>query len=122
MITGTIEDAVRAGKISRQRLGGLPPRQDANGAATIIPAAREQLDRLSAELGDLCIVAWLQYGAGLRASEALAVHKSNSPASQLARASRAADRRVAVCARSIRYVMAIARLANSLARLTVRRS
>jgi hypothetical protein len=68
-----VTEAQRSGKISSHRLGGLGMRQSVTGEATIIPATSAQLNKLTAELGDLGIAAWIQYGSGLRPSEALAV-------------------------------------------------
>jgi integrase len=73
VITGAMDAAVAAGKISSHRLGGLKVTRPAPAPATITPATTAQLAALADGLRELGLTVWLMRGAGLRVSEALAV-------------------------------------------------
>jgi integrase len=74
VVTGAIEAAKRAGKISAHNLDGLSIETNPVQAAEIIPATAKQIGTLRAELlpADQLIID-LMYGLGLRIGEALAV-------------------------------------------------
>lgn len=73
VVTGALDAAVLAGKISNHRLAGLVVRRPATAAATIRPATMAQLDALAGGLRELGLTVHLMRGCGLRISEALAV-------------------------------------------------
>jgi integrase len=78
VITGPCDEAVRAGRIAKHRLGGLSVRKDAQEPAVIIPATKAELAKLADGLRpELHLLVWLMLGCGLRISEALAVSLSN---------------------------------------------
>lgn len=75
VIIGSCDEAVRAGRIGRHRLGGLSVRKDAQEPAVIIPATKEQMTKLAEGLRpELALIVWLMRGCGLRISESLAVN------------------------------------------------
>jgi len=78
VITGTLDEAVRAARLPRHRLDGIrliinsraPDRSD------FVFPTRSQIETLAAGLRpDLRLTVWLMRGCGLRISEALAVRK-----------------------------------------------
>lgn len=74
VILGTIREAMRAGRISSNRLEGLEVRRDADRKADIIPATEAQLRILAdCQRPEFALLIWLMRGCGLRISEALAV-------------------------------------------------
>lgn len=78
VITGTLDEAVRAARLPRHRLDGI--RLTSNGSAPdrsdFIFPPRSQIEALAAGLRpDLRLTIWLMRGCGLRVSEALAIRK-----------------------------------------------
>jgi integrase len=75
VIRGSLDEAVRGGRIPRHSLAGLSVKSDAQEPAQIIAATRKQLEMLADGLKpQLELLVWLMRGAGLRISEALAVN------------------------------------------------
>jgi integrase len=74
IITGTIDEAVRAGKLAKHNLHSMELKD--NGRATersdFVFPAHEQIKQVAAASG---IVVWLMRGCGLRVEEALGVHR-----------------------------------------------
>jgi integrase len=74
IITGAMDAAVAAGRLPGHRLGGIKVRREVGHEATIIPATKDQLDRLASGLRpELALTVWIMAGTGLRISECLAV-------------------------------------------------
>ncbi len=77
LVTGVLDEAVRAGKITLHRCGGIAVadnRQAVNRKDFVFPSHGE-LSALARELA-LPLPVWLMRGCGLRIEEALAVQKS----------------------------------------------
>jgi integrase len=76
VITGTLDEAVRAGKIPLHRCEGLHLAEDGPGDHDdFVFPSHGQLTKLAAALR-LPLAVWLMRGCGLRISEAMAVRKS----------------------------------------------
>jgi integrase len=76
VILGTVEEAVKAGKLAKHNLHGIEIKDTgpaADRADFVFPSHR-QIDYLAAETG---IAVWLMRGCGLRICEALGVHKED---------------------------------------------
>lgn len=78
VLTGILNEAVRAGRIEGHRLTGikLVRASEANRAAFVFPAY-DQVAELSEQLSRFGPVIWLMRGCGLRIREALAVHRED---------------------------------------------
>ncbi len=74
IITGTIEEAVKAGKLAKHNLHDINVKDEGpkNGRADFVFPSHEQVAYLAEEIG---IAIWLMRGCGLRICEALGVHK-----------------------------------------------
>jgi integrase len=78
VITGTLDEAVRAARLPRHRLDGirLTSNSRAPDRSDFIFPSRSQIEALAAGLRpDVQLTIWLMRGCGLRVSEALAVRK-----------------------------------------------
>ena len=76
IITGTLDEAVRAGKLAKHNLHGIDLKD--NGRATersdFVFPAHQQIQQVAQASG---IVVWLMRGCGLRIEEALGVHRED---------------------------------------------
>ncbi len=78
VITGTLDEAVRAARLPRHRLDGirLTSNSRAHDRSDFIFPPRSQIEALAAGLRpDLQLTIWLMRGCGLRVSEALAIRE-----------------------------------------------
>jgi integrase len=78
VITGTLDEAVRAARLPRHRLDGIRLTSDngAHGRSDFVFPPRSQIEALAAGLRpDVRLTIWLMRGCGLRVSEALAIRK-----------------------------------------------
>lgn len=74
IITGTVDEAVKAGKLAKHNLHGIDVKDEGpkNGRADFVFPSHQQVTYLAAEIG---IAVWLMRGCGLRICEALGVHR-----------------------------------------------
>lgn len=77
IITGTLDEAVRSGKLASHRCGGIELRDDGPGERSdfVFPSHAQ-----AAELADALrhgLAVWIMRGCGLRVAEALAVRKED---------------------------------------------
>jgi hypothetical protein len=72
IITGTIDEAVKAGKLAKHNLHGIDVKDEGpkNGRADFVFPSHQQVAYLAQEIG---IAVWLMRGCGLRICEALGV-------------------------------------------------
>ena len=78
VITGTLDEAVRAARLPRHHLDGIRLTSDngAHGRSDFVFPPRSQIEALAAGLRpDVRLTIWLMRGCGLRVSEALAIRK-----------------------------------------------
>jgi integrase len=76
IIVGTVDEAVKAGRLARHRLDGIELYDDGrktDRSGFVFPA-HAQVEQVAGAVG---ISVWLMRGCGLRIEEALAVHKSD---------------------------------------------
>jgi integrase len=78
IITGVLDEAVIAGKISSHRLNGIELVNEGskNDHSDFVFPAHSQLAEMAAGLGSRGLLIWLMRGCGLRVQEAIAVQKS----------------------------------------------
>lgn len=76
MITLTLGEAVRAGRIASHRISDIHLVRPVDKAEFYIPS-RAQTIRLAERMGDLELTVWLMRGCGLRVQEALAVRRED---------------------------------------------
>lgn len=76
IVTSTMNEAVRSGKVSSHNLGSikLPPMDK---RADFEVATKDEVAKLAANMGDLGLAVYLAYGCGLRLNEALGVKLSD---------------------------------------------
>jgi integrase len=76
IITGTISEAVKAGKLTRHSLAGIELKDNGRAAdrADFVFPAYEQVARLAATAG---VAVWLMRGCGLRIQEAIGVRRED---------------------------------------------
>ena len=74
VITGTLDEAVKAGKLARHNLHDIDVKDEGpkNGRADFVFPSYQQIAYLADDIG---IAVWLMRGCGLRICEALGVHK-----------------------------------------------
>jgi integrase len=74
IITGTLDEAVRAGKLAKHNLHGIELKDNGRAAerSDFVFPSHEQVGQVAGASG---IVVWLMRGCGLRIEEALGVHR-----------------------------------------------
>ncbi len=91
IITGTLDEAVKAGKLTRHNLSGIEIKD--TGRATergdFVFPSRQQIGQVAGACG---IAVWLMRGCGLRIEEALGVHREDFRSSRTLRLTGQASR------------------------------